>query len=125
LGKADQQPKKSFLGLAPVYTWDKHTKLIEEKVKDLTETDFNQAVSQLKHLKRTTGEVANCTDRELQETVIDIGASFVELKRLFCAKWSCRRCFRGYRKSIGRGVPHEGVPNVQRNGGETSYRRIK
>ena len=36
----------------------------------------NQAVSQLKHLKRTTGEVADCTDQELQETVIDIGASF-------------------------------------------------
>ena len=78
IGKGRSAAEKclSFLGLAPVYTWDKHTKLIEEKVKYLTETDFNQAVSQLKHLKRTTGEVADCTDQELQETVIDIGASF-------------------------------------------------
>jgi hypothetical protein len=62
--------------VTPVYTWDKHTKLIEEKVKDLTEIDFNQAASQLKQLKRTVGEIADCTDEELAEKVVDVGASF-------------------------------------------------
>jgi hypothetical protein len=45
-------------------------------VKDLTEIDFNQAASQLKQLKRTVGEIADCTDEELAEKVVDVGASF-------------------------------------------------
>jgi hypothetical protein len=36
-------------------------------VKDLTEIDFNQAVSQLKQLKRIVGEIADCTHEELAE----------------------------------------------------------
>jgi hypothetical protein len=60
-----------------VYTWDKHTTVIEEKVQDLAETDFNHASMQLKQLKRTVGEVAaDLTDQELGETVVDVGASF-------------------------------------------------
>ena len=45
-------------------------------MKDLTEIDFNQAASQLKQLKRTVGEIADCTDEELAEKVVDVGASF-------------------------------------------------
>jgi uncharacterized protein HemX len=45
-----------------------------EKLKDLTEIDFNQAALQLKQLKRTVGEIADCTDEELAEKVV--GASF-------------------------------------------------
>ncbi len=75
-GRSAVQRCFSFLGLSPVYTWDKHTTVIEEKVKDLTEIDFNQAVLQLKQLKRTVGDVADCTDQELVEKVVDVGASF-------------------------------------------------
>lgn len=75
-GRSAAQKCFSFLGLSPVYTWDKHTTLIEEKVKDLTEIDFNQAALQLKQLKRTVGEVGDCTDQELVEKVVDVGASF-------------------------------------------------
>ena len=75
-GRSAAQRCFSFLGLSPVYTWEKHTTVVEEKVKDLMETDFNQAVLQLKQLKRTVGDVAECTDQELVEKVIDVGASF-------------------------------------------------
>ena len=76
-GRSAAQKCFSFLGLAPVYTWDKHTTVIEEKVQDLAETDFNHASMQLKQLKRTVGEVAaDLTDQELGETVVDVGASF-------------------------------------------------
>jgi hypothetical protein len=76
-GRSAVQKCFSFLGLAPVYTWDKHTTVIEEKVQDLAETDFNHASMQLKQLKRTVGEVAaDLTDQELGETVVDVGASF-------------------------------------------------
>ena len=75
-GRSAAQKCLSFLGLTPVHTWDKHTTLIEEKVKDLTEIDFNQAASQLKQLKRTVGEIADCTDEELAGKVVDVGASF-------------------------------------------------
>lgn len=78
IGKGRSAAEKclSFLDLSPVYTWDKHTKVIEEKVKDLTEIDFKQAVTELKQLKRSTGEVEECSNEELEEKVVDVGASF-------------------------------------------------
>ena len=41
-GRTAAEKCLSFLGLAPVYTWHKHTKVIQEQVKNLTETDFIQ-----------------------------------------------------------------------------------
>ena len=62
---------KSFFGLAPIYTWYQHTKVIEEKVKDQSETDFSNAVSQLKQFKLTIGEVDR-TEQELADKVYTI-----------------------------------------------------
>jgi hypothetical protein len=36
-----------FIKNVGLYTWDKHTTLIEGKGKDLTEVDFNQAALQI------------------------------------------------------------------------------
>ena len=51
--------------------------MIEEEVKDLAEIDFPNAVSQLKQLKTTmAGHIELATDEEVEDTVVDIGASF-------------------------------------------------
>ncbi len=63
----------SFLNLKPVYTWHKHTRVNEEKVKDLAEIDFRNAVSEPKLLKRATGHVEAGRDKELEEKEVDIG----------------------------------------------------
>ncbi len=78
IGKSRSAAAKclSFLNLKPVYTWHKHTRVIEEKVKDLAEIDFRNAVSELKQLKRATGHGEAGRDKELEEKVVDIGASF-------------------------------------------------
>ena len=70
IGKGRSAAEKclSFFGLAPVYTWHQHTQVIEEKVKDQSETDFSIAVSQLKQFKLTTGKV-DCTVQELANKV--------------------------------------------------------
>ena len=70
IGKGRSAAEKclSFFGLVPVYTWHQHTQVIEEKVKDQSETDFSNAVSQLKQFMLTTGEV-DCTVQELANKV--------------------------------------------------------
>ena len=57
-----------FFGVCAVYTWHQHTQVIEEKLKDQSETDFSNVVSQLKQFKSTIGEV-NCTVQELANKV--------------------------------------------------------
>ena len=55
-------------GLHVASTIQQHTQVIEEKVKDQSETDFSNAVSQLKQFKLTIGEV-DCTVQELANKV--------------------------------------------------------
>ena len=78
IGKSRSAAAKclSFFNLKPVYTWHKHTRVIEEKVKYLAEIDFRNAVSKLKQLKRATGHVEAGRDKELEEKEVDIGTSF-------------------------------------------------
>ena len=73
IGKGRSAAEKclSFFGHAPVFTWHQHTKVIEEKVKDQSENEFSNAVSQLKQFKLTIREV-DCTEQELANEVYTI-----------------------------------------------------
>lgn len=60
----------------PVHLWHQHTRLIENKTKDLAERNFRDAVFELKMFKGNVGLVPNYSDEELQEKVVDVAASF-------------------------------------------------
>jgi hypothetical protein len=86
IGKGRSAAEKclSFLDLTtPVFIWYKHTKIIDLKAQDLTEQNCSDAMLELKKFKRQIGEVGDCTDQELKNKTVDVGASF------YCA-WSSR-----------------------------------
>ena len=90
IGKGRSAAEKclSFFGLVPVYTWHQHTQVIEEKVKDQSETDFSNAMSQLKQFMLTTGEV-DCTVQELANKVHIYNSVRIRLNLYHTYRWLC------------------------------------
>ena len=67
IGKGRSAAEKclSFLDLTtPVFTWYKHTKIIDLKVQDLTEKNCSDDVLELMKFKRQIEEVGDCTDKD-------------------------------------------------------------
>jgi hypothetical protein len=61
---------------SPVYTWDKHTKLVREKLEVLKEISMKDAALEVKQFLRDCGKISNCTDEELNEKLVNVGTSF-------------------------------------------------
>ena len=79
IGKGISAAEKclSFLDLnKPVYTWHEHTNVISLKAQELAEKNCKDAVLELKKIKRQVGEVKNCTDKKLEDKIVDAGSSF-------------------------------------------------
>ena len=76
-GRAAAEKCLSMLDISsPVSTWSSYTKELETKSKELTETSMEDAVFELKKLKRCIGEVPDCTDDQLKSKIVDCAASF-------------------------------------------------
>ena len=70
IGKGRAAAEKCFVILdipSPVYTWDKHTKLVREKLEVLKEISMKDAALEVKQFLRDCGKISDCTDEELDE----------------------------------------------------------
>ena len=61
---------------SPVFSWPKHTKLLEEKANELMRINCKEAVCELKQFLGNVGKVQQCTDEELKQKVVDAEVSF-------------------------------------------------
>ena len=79
IGKGRTAAEKCFAILdipSPVYTWDKHTKVIREKLEVLTENSMTDAALEVKQFMRDCGKIPECPDEELGQKIVDVGTSF-------------------------------------------------
>ncbi len=79
IGKGRTAAEKCFTILdipSPVYTWDKHTKLVGDKLEVLTGNSMKDAVLEVKQFMRDCGKLPECPDEELYQQLVNVGTSF-------------------------------------------------
>ena len=79
IGKGRTAAEKCFAILdlpSPVYTWDKHTKVIRDKLEVLNENCMKDAALEVKQFMRDCGKIPECPNEELDKKLVDVGTSF-------------------------------------------------